>query len=110
MLNLAILISGNGGNLQAIHDAIIKDNLAAKIQVVISDNPEAYGIVRDKEAGLSHEILPGKDFSGRQAFDAALSEVLKKYQPHLIVLAGFMRILGTKVVQQYKQRMINIHP
>ncbi len=108
-LQLAVLISGQGSNLQAIIDAIAH-GLNAQIQVVISDQEQAFGLQRAAAAGIPTRViakLPGTD---RQAYDAALHACLQEYQPDLLVLAGFMRILTAEFVSHYPQRIINIHP
>lgn len=108
-MNIVALISGNGSNLQAIIDAI-NDGLAVNINAVISDNADAYGLARAQAAGIPTKVLPANNFAEREAFDQALIEVLKQYDPDLIVLAGFMRILGEEVIKAYPDKIINIHP
>lgn len=108
-LRIAILISGNGSNLQAIIDAI-NDGMAAEIRVVVSDQETAYGLERAKRADIPTEVLSGQEFTSKAAYDNALRECLKGYQPELIILAGFMRILGADFVEYFKNKIINIHP
>lgn len=108
-LTLAVLISGNGSNLQAIIDAIAA-GLPAKINVVISNQAQAFGLVRAERAGIPVRILSHKDFADRNSYDAALRACLDEYQPDLIILAGFMRILSDEFVGHFQPRLLNIHP
>lgn len=108
-LPIAVLISGNGSNLQAIIDAIAS-GLPAKIVVVISNSENAYGLERAKQAGLPTEILSHHSSQTRDAFDTMLAEHLNSYQPELIILAGFMRILGPSFLDKFPNRILNIHP
>ena len=109
-LSLVILISGNGSNLQAIIDAIQAGALHAEIRAVISNNPDAYGLTRARQAGIRVEVLDHRHYANREAYDRELQELIDKYQPQLVVLAGFMRILTTDFVNHYYGRMLNIHP
>jgi phosphoribosylglycinamide formyltransferase-1 len=109
-LSLVILISGNGSNLQAIIDAIQAGALNAKIRAVISNNPDAYGLTRARQAGIPAKALDHRQFAGREAYDRELRALIDKYQPQLVVLAGFMRILTADFVTHYHGRMLNIHP
>jgi phosphoribosylglycinamide formyltransferase-1 len=109
-LNIVVLISGNGSNLQAIIDAIAKGSLHAKILAVISNNAQAYGLNRAQAANIPTEILLRKDFPTREAYDEALEQCINKYPAKLVVLAGFMYILGAGFVEAYEGRLINIHP
>lgn len=107
---IVVLISGNGSNLQAIIDAIADGNCAAQIKAVISDQTNAYGIQRAKQARIETQIVTRKDFASRLDYDMALASCIKNYAPQLIVLAGFMRILSPEFVHQFPQQIINIHP
>jgi len=107
---LVVLISGNGSNLQAIIDAIKAQQLPITIRAVISDQAEAYGLQRAENANIPTLILKAKDYLNRGAYDDALLTHLKQYQPNLIVLSGFMRILGPTIVAAYAGKIINIHP
>ena len=89
----AVLISGNGSNLQALIDACIKGQIQGKLNCVISNNPDAYGLIRAKKAGIFHTVVNNKEFETRENFDLAMEEDYK-INPDLIVLAGFMRILS----------------
>lgn len=108
-LPIVVLISGNGSNLQAIIDAI-RAGLPAEIRAVISNNPQAYGLNRAREAGIPAEVIDHHDYVSRTAFDQALMARIDHYQPKLVVLAGFMRILTDEFVTHYHGRMLNIHP
>lgn len=106
---IVVLISGNGSNLQAMIDAVGK-GAPFQIAAVISNVPEAYGLIRAQKAGIKTEILRHQDFPSRETFDEALLNLIDRYQPKLIVLAGFMRKLSPKIVQHFQGKMINIHP
>ncbi len=106
-LRLVVLISGNGSNLQAIIDAIQTDRLNATIAGVISDKKDAYGLERARQATIPAEYIP---FTKRNLFEEQLLARLAHYQPDYIVLAGFMRILSTTIINPYHNRILNIHP
>ncbi len=111
MKNIVVLVSGGGTNLQALIDAkksgIIKNG---KITCVISSNPEAYALERAKNNNISTDVIRRKDFSDFDEYDKSLTELLKSKNADLIVLAGFMTILGKRVINEFKNRIINIHP
>ncbi len=109
-LRLVVLISGNGSNLQAIIDEINNNDLPAQVVAVISNKAEAYGLERAKKANIQHHVLSNKDYSERSDYDAALKELIDSYQPDLIILAGFMRILSNEFVEHFSHKMMNIHP
>lgn len=109
-LPLAVLISGSGTNLQAIIDAIAGRRLPAEIRVVISNRPDAYGLVRARRAGIPTEVLQPRDYPNRTEYDRALQACIDRYRPGLVVLAGFMRILSPEFVHHYDGRLMNIHP
>lgn len=109
-LALVVLISGNGSNLQAIIDAIKEQGLQAEVRAVISNNPEAYGLTRARNANIEAEILDHRRFPSRVAYDRELQALIDRYQPDLVILAGFMRILTEDFVNHYHGRMLNIHP
>jgi phosphoribosylglycinamide formyltransferase-1 len=109
-LPIGILISGSGSNLQAIIDAIARRELSAQIQVVISNRADAYGLVRAQQHGIPTVCIDHKEFSSREAFEAALIQCLQTYQVELVVLAGFMRVLTSFFVHAFPQRIMNIHP
>jgi phosphoribosylglycinamide formyltransferase-1 len=109
-LPIVVLISGNGSNLQAIIDEIDRRMLDISIKAVISNKSSAYGLERAKKANIPTHVLLPKDFSSRAEFDQALRQLIDQYQPQLVVLAGFMRILSAEFVSHYVGRLINIHP
>lgn len=96
--------------MQAIIDAIAKNQLSATIVVVLSDRETAFGLERAQKAGIATCVLNPKDYFSREAYDEALQAILDHYAPNLIVLAGFMRILGKGFVRHFQGRLINIHP
>ncbi len=109
-LKLAVLISGRGSNLQSIIDACKQDDFPAEISVVISNRPDAYGIKRAEKAGIKIKIIDHKNYEDRASFEEDLHNELIKYQPDIIVLAGFMRILTADFVRKWQDHIINIHP
>jgi len=111
MKRIVVMISGSGSNLQTIIDQIHRSEDAAQIVCVISNKPDAFGLQRAKEAGIPHVCVDSQSTSGdRAAYDKLLVTTIEEYQPDLIVLAGFMRILSDSFVNQYLGRLINIHP
>ena len=107
MKNIVILISGRGSNMQAIVNAAIPD---ARIAAVLSNSATADGLAWEVERGIATDSLNHKDFPSRLAFDQAMMERIDAYQPDLVVLAGFMRILTPEFCAHYQNRLINIHP
>ncbi|NLJ93118.1 MAG: phosphoribosylglycinamide formyltransferase [Aeromonadales bacterium] len=110
MSRVVVLISGNGSNLQALLSQQQLDQLGGEIVAVISNKADAYGLTRAKAAGISSEVIANADFANRAAFDHALMAAIDRHQPHLVVLAGFMRILTSDFVNHYQNRLLNIHP
>lgn len=108
--SIVVLISGNGSNLQAIIDQVESGKINAKISAVISNRADVYGLERAKKAGIQAEYLDHGLFESREKFDRELQVLIDKYQPDLVVLAGFMRILSDAFVEHYHGRLINIHP
>ncbi len=108
--SLAVLISGNGSNLQAIIDGCADGRIDATIRCVISNVADAYGLRRAQRAGIPTEVLAHGDYPERSLYDAELAGLLDGYDVDLIVLAGFMRILGAKFINSYAHRIINLHP
>ncbi|MGE8497602.1 MAG: phosphoribosylglycinamide formyltransferase [Pseudomonas sp.] len=108
--NVVVLISGSGSNLQALIDSIQPGVSPARIRAVICNRAEAYGLERARNAGIDTQVLDHKGFDGRDAFDAALIQVIDAFEPDLVVLAGFMRILTPGFVRHYAGRLLNIHP
>ena len=118
MKNIVILISGGGSNMAAIVKTAKReawhDKYGARVAAVISNKASAGGLVFAQEQGLATEVLDHKTFASREAFDAALSAVIDRFEvpgnPALVVLAGFMRILTPGFVARYEGRLLNIHP
>jgi len=106
----AVFISGSGSNLQAMINAVKEKKVSGKICCVLSNNEEAYGLIRAKKAGIPTEVINNDDFDNREDFDNEMIKVLAKYEPDLIVLAGFMRILSPLFVKVYNGKLLNIHP
>ncbi len=107
---LAVLVSGNGSNLQSIIDSINIGEINANISLVISNIETAFALTRAKQENLNSAFLNHKNFSSRENFDQALSELLIKHEVDLIVLAGFMRILSNSFIEKFNRKIINIHP
>jgi phosphoribosylglycinamide formyltransferase-1 len=107
---LAVLISGEGSNLQALIDACADPDFPAEIALVVSNRPQAKGLARALEAGLKTVALDHRAYAGREAFDAALDAALRHAEPDLICLAGFMRLLTPGFVDGWAGRLVNIHP
>ncbi len=111
MLKLAVLVSGGGTNLQAIIDSIADGRITnAEIKVVISNNKNAYALERAAKAGIPAKALSPKDFTGREAFNDALLQELIDSEADLVVLAGCLVVIPPKIVEHFKNRIINIHP
>lgn len=111
MLKLAVLVSGGGTNLQAIIDAIDAGTITnAKIEVVISNNKNAYALERAKNHGIDAFCISPKDYADRAAFNDAFLEKLNSYDVDLVVLAGFLVVIPEAMIAQYRNRIINIHP
>ena len=111
MKNIVVLVSGGGTNLQALIDARQRGEIkAGKITCVISSNPNAYALTRAEQNGIETEVIRRKDFSSFDEYDAALTELLQSKNADVIVLAGFMTILGKQVIRAFENRIINIHP
>lgn len=109
-IRLVVLISGRGSNLQAILDRAASGELPVEIAAVISNRPGVQGLERARRAGVPALELDHKDFPDRPAFEAALIELIDGYQPDLVVLAGFMRLLTAGFTDHYRGRLLNIHP
>jgi phosphoribosylglycinamide formyltransferase-1 len=110
MKNIVILISGRGSNMEAIVRAQQAEAWPARIAAVISNKPDAKGLAFAQAHGIPTAVVPNKEFSTRDAFDAALQDTIDGFEPDLVVLAGFMRILTAPFVEHYAGRMLNIHP
>jgi len=107
---VVVLISGSGSNLQALIDAQRTGSLPIDIVGVISNRPNVLGLERARNADIPTSLLDHKAFGNRHDFDIALAKLIEQYQPDLLVLAGFMRILTPEFTQQYQGKMLNIHP
>lgn len=114
MKNIVILISGGGSNMASIVRAAQRDHWAglygAQVAAVISNREDAPGLVFAREHGIAAEALDHRQFASREAFDEALAALIDRFQPALVVLAGFMRILTPAFVGRYQGRLLNIHP
>ena len=111
MKNIVVLVSGGGTNLQALIDASERGEIkGGKITGVISSNPNAYALERAKNHNIATDIIRRKDYASLDEYDKALTELLKSKNADLVVLAGFMTILGTGVIRAFENRIINIHP
>ena len=111
MLNIVVLVSGGGTNLQAIMDKIAEGIVTnTKIAAVISNNANAYALERAKNAGIPAECISPKQFENRELFNEVLLAGVKKYNPDLVVLAGFLVIIPPALIAEYRNRLINIHP
>ena len=111
MLNIVVLVSGGGTNLQAIMDKIADGTVTnTKIAAVISNNANAYALKRAAKAGIPAECISPKQFENRDLFNEALLAGVKKYNPDLVVLAGFLVIIPPMLISEYRNRLINIHP
>ncbi|MHA6193563.1 phosphoribosylglycinamide formyltransferase [Pseudomonas wadenswilerensis] len=108
--DVVVLLSGSGSNLQALIDSARAGDSPVRIRAVISNRADAYGLQRARDAGIDTAVLDHKAFDGREAFDKALVEQIDAFSPHLVVLAGFMRILSGDFVRHYEGRLLNIHP
>jgi phosphoribosylglycinamide formyltransferase-1 len=107
---IVVLISGRGTNLKTILDEMRGGRLPVEVRAVISNNPDAAGLGIARAAGVATEIIDHRAFRERAEFDAALMRAIDRHQPKLVVLAGFMRILGADFIRHYAGRLLNIHP
>lgn len=111
MKNIVVLVSGGGTNLQALIDAQGRGEIKnGRIVCVISSNPNAYALERAKNNGIDTEVIRRKDYAEFDEYDKALTELLQSKKADAVVLAGFMTILGTRVIKSFENRIINIHP
>ena len=110
MKKIAVMISGSGSNLEAIVKACHEKNIYGEIVYVISNNPDAYGIERAKKYNIPVKIIDHKSYTDRDDFDDALKDFLDNLEIDLIILAGFMRILGKNITEKFYGKMINLHP
>lgn len=107
---VAVIISGNGSNLQALIDAAQAEDYPAEIALVISNKAKAYGLERAKAANIKTCVISHKDYDSRDAFDAGLNAALRDNKIEIVCLAGFMRILTQGFVEKWAGKMLNIHP
>lgn len=110
MYKIVVLISGNGSNLQVIMDQIAAGEIKAEISAVISNRADAFGLQRADKLNIPTIVLDHTQFTDREAFDQSLAQIIDSYEPDLIVLAGFMRILSDGFVEKFDGKLINIHP
>ncbi|MDE6025962.1 MAG: phosphoribosylglycinamide formyltransferase [Lachnospiraceae bacterium] len=111
MLRVVVMVSGGGTNLQAIIDGIANKEIEhAHIVGVISNNYGVYALERAAKAGIDHAVVSPKDFADRTSFNEALLDKVRSYEPDLIVLAGFLVVIPEKMIDEYENRIINIHP
>jgi phosphoribosylglycinamide formyltransferase-1 len=109
-MNIAVLVSGRGSNLQAMIDSIENGYLKARISVVISDIENAYALLRAKKHGIEVVFVEPEKYSSKELYEKQVLAVLKKHNAELILLAGYMKILGKTLLSAYKDRILNIHP
>jgi phosphoribosylglycinamide formyltransferase-1 len=109
-VNIGVLVSGSGSNLQAIIDQIEQGRLSANIKIVISNNPDAFALKRCSKHGIPSQVVNHLDFPKREDFDAHMASILKSYDVELVVLAGFMRVFTRSFLCAFPMRIMNIHP
>ena len=110
MINIAVLVSGGGTNLQALIDAQGKVLQHGKIKLVISSKPDVYALQRAEQAGIEHCVIAKRDYETQEEFSNAILQQLQSYQIDMIVLAGYLSILDETIIRAYSNRIINIHP
>lgn len=110
MLKIGVLASGRGSNFQSIIESIESGFIKAKVAVLITDNPEAYAIERAKNHNIEALIIKPRDFPDKNSYYSHIAEELKKRGVELIILAGFMRVVGKPLIEKYPSRIMNIHP
>lgn len=109
-MNIVVLISGNGSNLQAIIDACKTNKIKGTLRAVFSNKADAFGLERARKAGIATHTLIASQFDSREDYDRELMHEIDVYAPDVVVLAGFMRILSPAFVSHYAGRLLNIHP
>lgn len=109
-MNIVVLISGSGTNLQAILDACRQGRIAGKVRGVLSNKPDAYGLERARQAGIPVAVVSPQEYPDKMAFEKVMMNRIDGWQPDVVVLAGFMRILSPDFVQHFEGRLLNIHP
>jgi phosphoribosylglycinamide formyltransferase-1 len=110
MKNIVILISGRGSNMEAIVRACAEEGWNARIAAVVSNRPDAGGLAFAQARGIPVAVVDHAGYEQREAFDAELARVVEGFRPHVVVLAGFMRILTAGFVGRFERRIVNIHP
>lgn len=110
MKRIVILISGRGSNMRAVAERCAAEGWPARVVAVVASRPDAPGLATAAALGLATAVVDAKAHADRAAFDAALEAAVARFEPDLVVLAGFMRILGAAFVQRYAGRLLNIHP
>lgn len=110
MLKIGVLISGGGSNLQAIIDNINNGNINGKIELIISNKKDAYGLIRGQEAGIESIFISPKDFANNADYNLKLIKEFKDRDVDIVVLAGYLKILSPEFIKEFKNRVINIHP
>jgi len=110
MIKIGVLASGRGSNFQSIIDAVERRYIDGEIRVLITDNPEAYAIQRAENHGIDSVVMKPKDRESRDAYYQAVASELRKREVDLVILAGFMRIVGKPLIDAYPMRIMNIHP
>lgn len=109
-INIVVLISGRGSNLQAIINGIETGKVDARISCVISNKPDAFGLERAKQHNIPSAVVNSKEFKDKGGYEKELLRVIDDYKPDLICLAGYMRIVGADIIKKYKGKIMNIHP
>ena len=109
-MRIAVLVSGNGSNLQALIDAQLGKQLSGQIIGVLSNKADAYALQRAEKANIATAVISHKDYPNRESFDDAMHQQLLAWEIDLVILAGFMRILTPNFVSQWQGKMLNIHP
>lgn len=110
VITLGVLVSGGGTNLQALLDAIARGAVSARVGVVVSNVADAKALDRARAAGVATAVVPHKEFASREAFDARVVEVLQNHKVELVVLAGFMRVVTSVMLDAFPSCVVNIHP
>lgn len=110
MKNIAVFASGSGSNFQAMIDAVQEGRLDAKVNLLICDQPNAYVIERAKNAGIPSFVFQAKQYSGKEEYEREIILELKKQDVEFVVLAGYMRLIGSTLLNEYQGRIVNIHP
>ena len=109
-MRIAVLASGNGSNFEVIAQAVKDKEIPAELVLLFSDHHDAYVLERGKKFGVTCESFELKEFSDKKSYEAALLALLKKYDVELVVLAGYMRIIGKDLLAEFPNRIVNIHP